>query len=60
MGILIKDADVLQSTSHVDTVVFDKNRNLDARETGCAKKTFAVNNDSEQLLTLAASIEKSV
>lgn len=56
MGILIKDADVLQSTSHIDTVVFDKTGTL-TQGKPVVRKTFAVNNDSEQLLTLAASIE---
>lgn len=57
MGILIKDADVLQSTSRIDTVVFDKTGTL-TQGKPVVRTTFAVNNDSEQLLTLAASIEK--
>lgn len=57
MGILIKDADVLQSASNIDTVVFDKTGTLTQGKPD-VQHIFALNQDDQQLLTAAASIEQ--
>lgn len=57
MGILIKDADVLQSASKVNTVVFDKTGTLTLGKP-TLQKVFAVKGDEETLLQLAASLEQ--
>ncbi|OAJ94129.1 heavy metal translocating P-type ATPase [Vibrio bivalvicida] len=57
MGILIKDADVLQSASKIDTVVFDKTGTL-TKGKPQVQAIHSVSNDIDSLLALAASIEK--
>jgi Cu+-exporting ATPase len=57
MGILIKDADVLQSASKVDTVVFDKTGTL-TQGKPTLQKVFALDGNEEGLLQLAASLEQ--
>lgn len=57
MGILIKDADVLQSASKIDTVVFDKTGTLTQGKPN-VQNVYAVDDNSERLLTLTASIEQ--
>ncbi|UPQ88647.1 heavy metal translocating P-type ATPase [Vibrio sinaloensis] len=57
MGILIKDADVLQSASRIDTVVFDKTGTL-TQGKPAVEDLFAIDGDSERLLAVAASVEK--
>ncbi|WFB48877.1 heavy metal translocating P-type ATPase [Vibrio coralliilyticus] len=57
MGILIKDADVLQSASNIDTVVFDKTGTLTQGKPD-VQHIFALNQDDKQLLTAAASLEQ--
>lgn len=57
MGILIKDADVLQSASNIDTVVFDKTGTLTQGKPD-VQHIFALNQDGKQLLIAAASIEQ--
>ncbi|MEZ8102984.1 heavy metal translocating P-type ATPase [Vibrio bivalvicida] len=57
MGILIKDADVLQSASKIDTVVFDKTGTL-TKGKPQVQAIHSVSNDIDNLLALAASIEK--
>jgi Cu+-exporting ATPase len=57
MGILIKDADVLQSASNIDTVVFDKTGTLTQGKPD-VQHIFALNQDDHQLLIVAASIEQ--
>jgi Cu+-exporting ATPase len=57
MGILIKDADVLQSASKIDTVVFDKTGTLTQGKPN-VQNVYAVDDNSERLLTLTASIER--
>lgn len=57
MGILIKDADVLQSASKIDTVVFDKTGTLTQGKPN-VQNIYAVDDNSERLLTLTASIEQ--
>jgi Cu+-exporting ATPase len=57
MGILIKDADVLQSASNIDTVVFDKTGTLTQGKPD-VQHIFALNQDDQQLLIVAASIEQ--
>ncbi|MGD8122009.1 copper-translocating P-type ATPase [Vibrio sp. TRT 2004] len=57
MGILIKDADVLQSAGKIDTVVFDKTGTLTQGKPN-VQSIYAVNGHSDQLLTLTASIEQ--
>ncbi|NLS11641.1 heavy metal translocating P-type ATPase [Vibrio sp. SM6] len=56
MGILIKDADVLQSASRIDTVVFDKTGTLTQGKPS-VQAFFALNNDQAQVLQLAYSAE---
>ncbi|KJY81709.1 copper-transporting ATPase [Vibrio galatheae] len=57
MGILIKDADVLQSASKIDTVVFDKTGTL-TKGKPQVQSIYAIDQQQDALLTLAASIEK--
>ncbi|NOH72486.1 copper-translocating P-type ATPase [Vibrio pectenicida] len=57
MGILIKDADVLQSASKIDTVVFDKTGTLTQGKPQ-VESLFVKNGDQNHLLTLAASLEQ--
>lgn len=57
MGILIKDADVLQSASQVNTVVFDKTGTL-TQGRPQVESLFAKTGDENHLLTLAASLEQ--
>ncbi|NVD07223.1 copper-translocating P-type ATPase [Vibrio sp. JPW-9-11-11] len=57
MGILIKDADVLQSASKIDTVVFDKTGTL-TQGRPAVEDLYATDKDSERLLSMAASIEQ--
>lgn len=57
MGILIKDADVLQSASKIDTVVFDKTGTLTQGKPN-VQDIYAVNGDSDHLLALTASLEQ--
>jgi Cu+-exporting ATPase len=57
MGILIKDADVLQSASKIDTVVFDKTGTLTLGKP-TVQKVWSLNNDEDQLLQMAASLEQ--
>lgn len=56
MGILIKDADVLQSACKVDTVVFDKTGTLTLGKP-TLQKVWAMDGDETSLLQLAASLE---
>ncbi|NOI15855.1 heavy metal translocating P-type ATPase [Vibrio hepatarius] len=57
MGILIKDADVLQSASKIDTVVFDKTGTLTLGKPE-VQSLYSVDSDDKQLLALAAGIEQ--
>lgn len=57
MGILIKDADVLQSASKIDMVVFDKTGTL-TQGKPAVEDLFSVNDDSDRLLSIAASVEQ--
>lgn len=57
MGILIKDADVLQSASKIDTVVFDKTGTLTQGKPN-VQDVYAINQDREKLLAVTASIEQ--
>ncbi|WP_194437061.1 heavy metal translocating P-type ATPase [Vibrio fluminensis] len=57
MGILIRDADVLQSASKLDCVVFDKTGTL-TQGSPSVEQVFAVNDDQQRLLSLAASLEQ--
>lgn len=56
LGILIKDADVLQSASKIDTIVFDKTGTLTQGKPQ-VQHIFSPINDSERLLSLASSVE---
>ncbi len=57
MGILIKDADVLQSASKIDTVVFDKTGTLtEGKPT--VRRLFSFTGDETHLLSIAASVEQ--
>ncbi|GLT16744.1 copper-translocating P-type ATPase [Vibrio zhanjiangensis] len=57
MGILIKDADVLQSASKIDTVVFDKTGTLTQGKPQ-VESLFVKNGNEDHLLRLAASLEQ--
>ncbi|WP_428772205.1 copper-translocating P-type ATPase [Vibrio sp.] len=57
LGILIKDADVLQSASQVDTVVFDKTGTLTEGQPK-VQQVFTVEGETDQLLQLAYSAER--
>ncbi|WP_114786774.1 heavy metal translocating P-type ATPase [Vibrio tetraodonis] len=57
MGILIKDADVLQSASRINTVVFDKTGTLTQGKPQ-VESVFVKERDESHLLTLAASLEQ--
>ncbi|WP_100753748.1 heavy metal translocating P-type ATPase [Vibrio salilacus] len=57
MGILIKDADALQSASKIDMVVFDKTGTL-TQGKPAVEDLFCVNVDSDRLLSIAASVEQ--
>ncbi|CAM3657289.1 heavy metal translocating P-type ATPase [Vibrio aquimaris] len=57
MGILIKDADVLQSASKVNTMVFDKTGTLTQGKPQ-VESVFVKDGDESHLLTLAASLEQ--
>ncbi|MGF1908021.1 heavy metal translocating P-type ATPase [Vibrio kasasachensis] len=57
MGILIRDADVLQSASKLDCVVFDKTGTL-TQGTPSVEKIFSLHSDEQKLLSLAASLEQ--
>ncbi|WP_282178115.1 heavy metal translocating P-type ATPase [Vibrio nereis] len=57
MGILIKDADVLQSASKLDMVVFDKTGTLTQGKPE-VQNLFALDGKENKLLALAAGIEQ--
>lgn len=57
MGILIRDADVLQSASKVDCVVFDKTGTL-TQGTPSVEQLFCDENRQAQWLQIAASLEQ--
>ncbi|MCK6262628.1 heavy metal translocating P-type ATPase [Vibrio sp. ZSDE26] len=57
MGILIRDADVLQTASKIETVVFDKTGTL-TQGTPEVQKLFTFSVNEEELLQYAYSIEK--
>ncbi|GAB2655192.1 heavy metal translocating P-type ATPase [Vibrio panuliri] len=57
MGILIRDADVLQSASKLDCVVFDKTGTL-TQGAPSVEKLFSAQEDTQDLLSLAASLEQ--
>ncbi|RTZ16194.1 copper-translocating P-type ATPase [Vibrio aquaticus] len=57
MGILIRDADVLQSASKVDTVVFDKTGTLTEGKPS-VQAIYSTTNQPEHLLVLSASVEQ--
>ncbi|GAK82923.1 lead, cadmium, zinc and mercury transporting ATPase [Vibrio ponticus] len=57
MGILIRDADVLQSASKLDCVVFDKTGTL-TQGAPSVEQVFAINDEQHSLLSLAASLEQ--
>ncbi len=56
MGVLIKDADVLQTTSEVDTVVFDKTGTLTQGKPQ-VQRVFHFEQTQQQIIKLAASLE---
>ena len=56
LGILIKDADVLQSASKVDAVVFDKTGTLTEGKPQ-VQQVFSYNTTEAELMTLAYSLE---
>tara|TARA_Y100001960_G_scaffold333655_1_gene440014 strand:- start:3240 stop:5945 length:2706 start_codon:yes stop_codon:yes gene_type:complete len=56
LGILIKDANVLQSASKIDTIVFDKTGTLTQGKPK-VQHLFATQYDSEWLLSTASSVE---
>jgi len=58
LGILIKNGDVLEEISRVDTVVFDKTGTLTKGKPEVVE-ILAVNGSEEELLTLAVSLEKN-
>ncbi|WP_162045814.1 heavy metal translocating P-type ATPase [Vibrio taketomensis] len=57
MGILIRDADVLQSASKIDCVVFDKTGTLTAGAPS-VEGVFSRDQQDSSLLSLAASLEQ--
>ncbi len=57
MGILIRDADVLQSASKVNTVVFDKTGTLTEGKPS-VQNIVSLNNNEQQLLSLAYALEQ--
>lgn len=57
MGILIRDADVLQSASKVDCVVFDKTGTL-TQGTPSVEQIFSQQSQQTQWLQIAASLEQ--
>ncbi len=57
MGILIRDADVLQSASKVNTVVFDKTGTLTQGKPS-VQQVVTLNGDDKQLLNLAYALEQ--
>ncbi|ANS84746.1 Cu(+) exporting ATPase [Vibrio scophthalmi] len=57
MGILIRDADVLQSASKVDCVVFDKTGTL-TQGTPSVEQIFSQQSQQAQWLQIAASLEQ--
>ncbi len=57
MGILIRDADVLQSASKVNTVVFDKTGTLTEGKPS-VQNVVSLNNEEQQLLSLAYALEQ--
>lgn len=57
LGILIRDADVLQLASRINTVVFDKTGTLTKGEPEVAGFTVCKGFDPQQILTLATSLE---
>ncbi len=57
LGILIQDADVLQSASHIDTVVFDKTGTLTQGKPS-VRQVFTFNSDETALIAIAAGVEQ--
>lgn len=57
MGILIRDANVLQSASKIDTVVFDKTGTLTEGKPQ-VQAIFSLTGNDHQLLSLSASVEQ--
>jgi len=57
MGILIRDANVLQSASRIDTVVFDKTGTLTEGKPQ-VQAIYSLRGNEHQLLSLSASVEQ--
>ncbi|TFH90754.1 heavy metal translocating P-type ATPase [Vibrio ouci] len=57
MGILIRDANVLQSASKIDTVVFDKTGTLTEGKPQ-VQAIYALSGNEQELLSLSASVEQ--
>ncbi|MDA0146935.1 heavy metal translocating P-type ATPase [Vibrio sp. LaRot3] len=57
LGILIRDADVLQSASKINTVVFDKTGTL-TQGTPSVERIFTLDSTEQELLSLAAGLEQ--
>ncbi len=57
IGILIKDADVLQSASQIDTVVFDKTGTLTEGQP-TVRQVYALSKDQDSVVSFAASVEQ--
>lgn len=58
MGILIRDADVLQTANIIDTVVFDKTGTLTEGKTR-VQKIYSFDYDQHELIKMAASVEQN-
>ncbi|ASA55067.1 heavy metal translocating P-type ATPase [Vibrio gazogenes] len=57
MGILIRDAEVLQTTSHIDTVVFDKTGTLTEGRPQ-VQSVESINLEQHELLSIAYALEQ--
>jgi len=57
-GVLIKNAEALERFEKVDTLVVDKDRNADGREAPRHRRDFGGCIEKDELLRLAASLER--
>jgi cation-transporting ATPase V len=59
MGVLVKGGEVLESSKRIETIVFDKTGTLTKGEMSLTDVVTGTNQDADELLRVAASVEAS-